>query len=65
MTGDRVYGTARREEEDSPGRTTEQEVARGGADWTPVALLTSVAGIIAVLFAVALALAVTAYLLAA
>ncbi len=55
----------RREERDvSAGRTTEQEVAAGKADWTPVALLTSVVGVIAALFVAVLALVVAAYLLA-
>ena len=48
----------------SAGRTTEQEVAAGRADWTPVALLMSVVGLIGLLFVAALALVVTAYLLA-
>lgn len=54
----------RPEGDDSAGRTTEQQVAAGKADWTPVALLTSVVGVIAVLFFVVLALVVAAYLLA-
>jgi hypothetical protein len=48
----------------SPSRTTEQEVAAGRADWTPVALLMSVVGVMGLLFVAALALVVTAYLLA-
>ncbi|HJS49302.1 MAG TPA: hypothetical protein VJ745_03190 [Gaiellaceae bacterium] len=48
----------------SAGRTTEQQVAAGKADWTPVALLTSVVGVIAMLFVAVLALVVVAYLLA-
>jgi hypothetical protein len=56
--------TPRPAEDDSAGRTTEQQVAAGKADWTPVALLTSVVGVIAVLFAAVLALVVAAYLLA-
>jgi hypothetical protein len=48
----------------SAGRTTEQDVAAGEADWTPVALLTSVVGVIAVLFVAVLALVMAAYLLA-
>jgi hypothetical protein len=54
----------RPEEDDSAGRTTEQQVADGKADWTPVALLTSVVGVIAVLFVAVLALVFAAYLLA-
>lgn len=56
--------SAKPEENGSTGRTTEQQVAAGKADWTPVALLTSVAGAIAALFVVVLALVVVAYLLA-
>ena len=56
--------TPRPEGDDSAGRTTEQQVAAGKADWTPVALLTSVVGVIAVLFVVVLALVVAAYMLA-
>ena len=54
----------RPEEGDSAGCTTEQQVAAGKADWTPVALLASVVGVIAVLFVAVLALVVAAYLLA-
>ena len=56
--------TPRLEGDDSAGRTTEQQVAAGKTDWTPVALLTSVVGVIAVLFVVVLALVVAAYMLA-
>ena len=45
-------------------RSLEQEVAAGQSEKTPVAVITSVAGVIAVLFAVALLLAVLAYVLA-
>jgi hypothetical protein len=48
----------------SAGRTGEQEVASGRASWTPAALLGSVVGVVGVLVAIALALAVIAYLLA-
>jgi hypothetical protein len=51
-------------EELSASRTTEQEVAAGRADWTPLALLMSVVGVIGLLFVAVLALVVTAYLLA-
>lgn len=61
---DHVALGASRPEDDSAGRTTEQQVAAGKADWTPVALLTSVVGVIAVLFVAVLALVVAAYLLA-
>ena len=55
----------RPEEDDaSAGRTSEQQVAAGKADWTPVALLTAVVGVIAALFVAVLALVVAAYLLA-
>jgi hypothetical protein len=45
-------------------RTTEQQVASGRPEWTPLALLGSVIGVIAVLVAVAVALAALAYFLA-
>lgn len=48
----------------SADRSTEQEVAAGRVEWTPVALLTSVVGVIGLLFVAVLALVVTAYLLA-
>jgi len=54
----------RPEEDDSAGHTAEQQVAAGKADWTPVALLTSVVGVIALLFVAVLALVVAAYMLA-
>lgn len=54
----------RPEDDASAGRTSEQQVAAGKVDWTPVALLTSVVGVIAVLFVAVLALVVAAYLLA-
>lgn len=49
---------------DDETRSLEQEVAAGQSEKTPVAVITSVAGIIACLFALALALAVLAYFLA-
>jgi hypothetical protein len=49
---------------DDGTRSLEQEVAAGQSEKTPVALLSSVVGIIACLFAFALALAVIAYVLA-
>jgi hypothetical protein len=49
---------------DDETRSLEQEVAAGQSEKTPVAVITSVAGIIACLFAFALALAVIAYFLA-
>ncbi len=45
-------------------RGVEQELASGRAAWTPFALLGSVVGVIAVLFALALALVALAYFLA-
>lgn len=45
-------------------RSAEQEIASGRPGWTPFALLGSVIGVIALLFAVALALVALAYFLA-
>jgi hypothetical protein len=49
---------------DDDTRDLEQEVAAGQSETTPVAVITSVAGVIAVLFAIALTLAIVAYVLA-
>jgi len=49
---------------DDDTRDLEQEVAAGQSETTPVTLITSVVGVIAVLFAIALALAIVAYVLA-
>ena len=49
---------------DDDTRSLEQEVAAGQSETTPVAVITSVIGVVAILFVVALALAVVAYLLA-
>jgi hypothetical protein len=46
------------------GRSGEQEVAAGRTDTTPAVVLGSVIGVVAVLVAIALVLAVLAYLLA-
>jgi hypothetical protein len=45
-------------------RSLEQEVAAGQSETTPVAVITSVIGVVAILFVVALLLAVLAYVLA-
>ncbi|MGH3066281.1 MAG: hypothetical protein ACRDOF_08235 [Gaiellaceae bacterium] len=55
---------ASRSDDNDAGRTTEQEVAAGNADWTPVALITSVTGVVAAIFVAVLALVTAAYLLA-
>jgi hypothetical protein len=49
---------------DDETRTLEQEVAAGQSETTPVALISSVIGVIAILFVVALLLVVVAYLVA-
>jgi hypothetical protein len=49
---------------DDDTRDLEQEVAAGQSETTPVAVITSVVGVVAILFVVALALAVIAYVLA-
>jgi hypothetical protein len=49
---------------DDETRSLEQEVAAGQSEKTPIAVITSVGGIIACLFAFALALALLAYVLA-
>ena len=49
---------------DDETRTLEQEVAAGQSEMTPVALISSVIGVIAILFVVALLLVVVAYLVA-
>jgi hypothetical protein len=52
-------------ERDAPDdRTAGQQLASGRAWWTPFAALASVAGVIAVLVALAVALAALAYFLA-
>jgi CHASE3 domain sensor protein len=49
---------------DDETRSLEQEVAAGQSESTPVTLITSVVGIVAVLFLLALGLAALAYYLA-
>lgn len=49
---------------DDETRTLEQEVAAGQSETTPVALISSVIGVIAILFVVALLLVIVAYLVA-
>jgi hypothetical protein len=49
---------------DDDTRTLEQEVAAGQSETTPVAVISSVIGVVAALFVLALVLAVVAYLLA-
>jgi hypothetical protein len=49
---------------DDDTRSVEQEVAAGQSETTPVAVITSVVGVIAILFVVVLALAALAYFLA-
>jgi hypothetical protein len=49
---------------DDDARSPEQEVAAGQSDTTPVVAITSVMTVIAIVFVVALALAVSAYELA-
>jgi hypothetical protein len=49
---------------DDDTRNLEQEVASGQSETTPVAVIGSVVGVVAALFAVALVLAVVAYMLA-
>jgi hypothetical protein len=49
---------------DDDTRSVEQEVAAGQSETTPVAVITSIVGIVAVLFVIALGLAVLAYFLA-
>jgi hypothetical protein len=47
---------------DDDTRSVEQEVAAGQSETTPVAVITSVVGVVAVLVVVALGLAALAYL---
>ena len=49
---------------DDDTRSVEQEVAAGQSETTPVAVLTSVVGVVVVLFLLALGLAALAYFLA-
>lgn len=49
---------------DHDTRSVEQEVAAGQSETTPVAVITSVVGIVAILFVLALGLAALAYFLA-
>jgi hypothetical protein len=49
---------------DDDTRSVEQEVAAGQSETTPVAVITSVVGVVAILVVVALALAALAYFLA-
>ena len=49
---------------DDDTRDLEQEVAAGQSETTPVAVITSVVGVIAVVFAIAVTLAIVAYVLA-
>jgi hypothetical protein len=49
---------------DDDTRSVEQEVAAGQSETTPVAVITSVVGIVAILFVLALGLAALAYFLA-
>ncbi len=49
---------------DDDARSVEQEVAAGQSESTPVTLITSVVGVLAVLFLLALGLAALAYYLA-
>ena len=49
---------------DDDTRSVEQEVAAGQSETTPVAVISSVIGIVAVLFVIALGLAALAYFLA-
>jgi hypothetical protein len=49
---------------DDETRSVEQEVAAGQSETTPVAVITSVVGVVAVLVVVALGLAALAYFLA-
>ena len=49
---------------DDDTRSLEQEVAAGQSETTPVAMITSVVGVIVVLFLLALGLAALAYFLA-
>lgn len=49
---------------DDDTRSLEQEVAAGQSETTPVAVITSVVGVIVVLFLLALGLAALAYFLA-
>jgi hypothetical protein len=49
---------------DDDTRSVEQEVAAGQSETTPVAVITSVVGVVAVLVVVALGLAALAYFLA-
>jgi hypothetical protein len=49
---------------DDDTRSMEQEVAAGQSETTPVAVITSVVGVVAILVVVALALAALAYFLA-
>jgi hypothetical protein len=49
---------------DDDTRSVEQEVAAGQSETTPVAVITSVVGVVVVLFLLALGLAALAYFLA-
>jgi CHASE3 domain sensor protein len=49
---------------DDDTRSLEQEVAAGESETTPVAVITTVVGVVAVIFLVALTLTVVAYVLA-
>jgi len=49
---------------DDDTRSVEQKVAAGQSETTPVAVISSVIGIVAVLFVIALGLAALAYFLA-
>ena len=49
---------------DDDTRSVEQEVAAGQSETTPVAVITSVTGIVAILFVLALGLAALTYFLA-
>jgi hypothetical protein len=56
------YFAAVRTDDDT--RSVEQEVAAGQSETTPLAVITSVAGIVAILFLLVLGLAALAYFLA-
>jgi hypothetical protein len=60
----RPNGYIRHMRTDDDTRSLEQEVAAGQSETTPVAVITSVVGVIACLVIVAVALAVLAYFLA-
>jgi hypothetical protein len=59
---ERGYEPGMRTDDDT--RSVEQEVAAGQSETTPVAVLTSVVGVVAILFLLALGLAALAYFLA-